>query len=200
MAEPIEFYFDFNSPYGYIGAHLIDDLAARHGREADWKPTLLGVIFKQTGMGPLPSYPIKGDYARHDFGRSARYHGVEFNPPENFPFSPVSASRAVYWAKDREPAQAKALALALYQAALRDNRAIGGPQEVAEIAAETGFDRDEVAAALAEPAVKQRLADEVDASIAKGVFGSPHLIVDGEPFWGVDRFAQVEEWLTRGGW
>ena len=38
-------------------------------------------------------------------------------------------------------------------------------------------------------------AEEVEAAIAKGVFGSPYIVVDGEPFWGMDRFDQLERWL-----
>jgi 2-hydroxychromene-2-carboxylate isomerase len=32
------------------------------------------------------------------------------------------------------------------------------------------------------------------------VFGSPMIIVDGEPFWGADRLDQVDGWLATGGW
>ena len=39
-----------------------------------------------------------------------------------------------------------------------------------------------------------------DAAIARGVFGSPYVVVDGEPFWGADRLDQVERWLATGGW
>jgi 2-hydroxychromene-2-carboxylate isomerase len=30
------------------------------------------------------------------------------------------------------------------------------------------------------------------------VFGAPFFIVDGEPFWGNDRQAQIEQWLGSG--
>ena len=48
MAEPIAFYFDFSSPYGYLAAQRIDQIGAKHGREVAWKPYLLGVTFKKT--------------------------------------------------------------------------------------------------------------------------------------------------------
>jgi len=32
------------------------------------------------------------------------------------------------------------------------------------------------------------------------VFGSPFFIVDGEPFWGVDRLPMLEAWVRKGGW
>jgi len=59
---------------------------------------------------------------------------------------------------------------------------------------------DEVRAALNDQAVKDRAKSEVEAAIAKGVFGSPYVIAEGEPFWGVDRFDQLERWLATGGW
>jgi 2-hydroxychromene-2-carboxylate isomerase len=40
----------------------------------------------------------------------------------------------------------------------------------------------------------------VDASLKAGIFGSPTVVVDGEPFWGVDALPQVEDWLSSGGW
>ncbi|MBI2225012.1 MAG: DsbA family protein, partial [Betaproteobacteria bacterium] len=75
MANPIDFYFDYSSPYGYFAAMKIDDLAARHGRSVNWKPILLGAVFKVTGGKPLPSLPLKGDYAKRDMARSARFLG-----------------------------------------------------------------------------------------------------------------------------
>ena len=36
MPNPVEFYFDFSSPYGYIASEKIDALAAKYGREVTW--------------------------------------------------------------------------------------------------------------------------------------------------------------------
>jgi 2-hydroxychromene-2-carboxylate isomerase len=70
---------------------------------------------------------------------------------------------------------------------------------VAEIAAQSvDVAREEVLAALGDPAVKERLKTETEAAIAKGVFGSPFIIVDGEPFWGSDRLGEVDRFLAGG--
>ncbi len=42
MPAPIDFYFDFASPYGYLAAHRIDAIAERHDRNVAWRPHLLG--------------------------------------------------------------------------------------------------------------------------------------------------------------
>jgi 2-hydroxychromene-2-carboxylate isomerase len=47
--------------------------------------------------------------------------------------------------------------------------------------------------------VKDLTKAEVDKAIALGAFGSPYIVVDGEPFWGVDRFDQIDRWLATGG-
>jgi 2-hydroxychromene-2-carboxylate isomerase len=198
--SPVEFYFDFNSPYGYIAAQKIGDMAAKHGRSVDWKPFLLGAVFKVTGAVPLPHVPMKGDYSRHDFARSARFHGVAYNPPEDFPFSPTAASRAVYWAKAQDPAKACDMGLALFNAALGEGTNISGPDAVIEIAAAAGFDGEALAVGLQDPSIKDKLVAETNEAIERKVFGSPYFIVDGEGFWGCDRLDMVDRWLETGGW
>ena len=200
MAEPIAFYFDFSSPYGYLAALRIDELAAKHGRGVAWKPMLLGVSFKATGSEPLMNIPLKGDYSRRDLARTARLQGVPFAIPEPFPFMSVAACRAFYWLDDRDPAKARALAKALYRAAFAEGRVISDAQGVTAVARALGIDGDALAAALKDPAIKQRLRDEVDDTLAKKIFGSPYFVVDGEPFWGNDRLDQIDRWLETGGW
>ena len=200
-AGAIDFYFEFSSPYGYIAAELARDLEKRVGRPLKWRPMLLGPIFKITGQAPLVDLPMKGTYARRDFVRSARLHNLPFNTPAKFPIGTVAAMRAFYWLDDRDPQQARALALALYRAYFVEGIDIGPPAAVVEIARSScGVDGAALAAALEDPAVKERAKNEVDGAIAAGVFGSPFFIVDGEPFWGVDRMPMLEQWVKSGGW
>ena len=196
---PIEFYFDFNSPYGWVGANMIDNIAERYDRTTDWFPILLSEAFKISGAKPMSDSPIKGKYMANDAPRVCRYYGVKYEQPDIHPFSPTAASRAFYWVKDNDPGQAKGLAMALYTAALVNNEDISAPTSVAKIAAGVGIDQKEIIDALADPSVKQRLVDETNLAIEKGVFGSPYVIADGEPFWGVDRFEILDEWLVTGG-
>lgn len=199
MAKPLEFYFDFSSTYGYLGSHLIDALGARHGREVAWKPILLGAAFKATGLPPLPTVPLKGDYAFRDVLRCARYYGIPYQHPTVFPISTVAPARAVWWMQGQDPARAKALARALYDAYFQEDINISNPSDTVRVAASIGIDPAAAEAALNDPAVKDKLRVEVDAAIARGVFGSPIVFVDDEPFWGVDRFDHVERWLREGG-
>ena len=199
MAAPIDFYFDFSSPYGYLASQKIEALAEKYGRAVDWHPVLLGVIFKQTGMAPLTMVPLKGEYSRRDFERSARFHGIAgFRMPPKFPIASQAPARIALWLKARDPALAVRVAKALYRAYFLGDIDISDPEHAIAVAAKEGVDANEVRAAIAEPAVKELLKREVEQAMARGVFGSPYIIVDGEPFWGLDRFDQIERWLATG--
>jgi len=200
MPDPIDFYFDFSSPYGYLTSRQIDGIAAKHGRAVAWRPHLIGAVFPTTGSKPLLDIPMKGEYALLDLLRTARQMGVPFQLPEQFPFLSVAAARAFYWLSDSDPAMAHDLATALYNAAFGEGRDITVIDTIVAVAAGLGVEGDALRAALGDAAVKDRVKREVAAAIDRGAFGSPYIVVDGEPFWGHDKLDDIDRWLETGGW
>jgi 2-hydroxychromene-2-carboxylate isomerase len=192
----IDFYFDFSSPYGYFAAEQIDALAARFGRQVNWHPILLGVVFKATGGGPPVANPSKWAYAVNDFARSARFYGLPYQLPAKFPIASQQPSRAFYWLQAQDPQAAKQLALALYRAYFVAGQDISELEVTLDVAAAHGLDRAALAEAIGSAEIKAKLKDETEAAIAKQVFGSPFVIVDGEAFFGADRLPQIEQWLS----
>ena len=200
MSEPIDFWFDFSSPYGYLLSERIDAVAARHGRKVRWHPILLGVVFQATGSAPLTlQNPAKAAYSLLDFARSARFMGIAYRHPTRFPLATQNAARAYYWLHGQDCALARRFAHAVFHALYVDDRDVSAPETVLEIAAGLGVDRNSLQAALQTPEIKARLKDEVDGALKIGVFGSPHVIIDGEAFFGADRLPQIEKWLESGG-
>jgi 2-hydroxychromene-2-carboxylate isomerase len=200
MAAPIEFYFEFASPYGYLASTQIDALAGRYGRTVTWRPIMLGAAFKETGARPLTQTPLNGPYLLHDVPRFARLLSVPLTLPPVMPMNSLAASRACVWLDEDSPDQAKSLAKTLFRAQWGEGRDLAQPEAVAKVALELGIDRDALLAAVADQRIKDRLKAQTQAAIERGVFGSPFIFIDGEPFWGADRLAQVEAWLARGGW
>jgi 2-hydroxychromene-2-carboxylate isomerase len=199
MSPPLDFYFDFSSPYGYFAAERVEALAARHGRSVRWHPILLGAVFRKVGTQPLTSYPLKGDYSRRDLARTARLHQLEFRMPSRFPIATQAPARIVTWLARTDAGRVVPYAQAAYRAYFCADRDISDPATAAAVAAAVGVDATAARAATEDPAIKDALREEVDAAIARGVFGSPFVIVDDEPFWGFDRFDQIDRWLATGG-
>ncbi len=199
MADTIQFYFDFSSPYSYIASEKIDELAARYGRTVDYRPILLGPIFKATGGAPLTELVSpKAGYAIHDFARSARYAGVPFQYPSKFPVGTVTAARAVLWLKMHRPTLVAPFVHATFRAFFAEDRNISDADVILEVARSVGIDAAELTAGVQQTEVKERLKTDVDQAIAAGIFGAPTIVVDGEVFWGNDRLPQIERWLADG--
>lgn len=199
LLEPIDFYFDFSSPYGYLASELIDALGARHGRRVVWHAVLLGAAFQATGSQPPAQQPIKGDYVRHDFVRSAAYHDIPMRMPQHFPVSSLHAARSFIWLGQQDTALARSFAHAVFRAYFTAQRPIDQLDTVLDIAQALGVERARLAEALTTPSLKEQMRLANDRALARGVFGSPFFIVDGEGFWGVDRLPQLERWLAEGG-
>jgi 2-hydroxychromene-2-carboxylate isomerase len=199
MPAAIDFYFDFSSPYGYLASRRIGDIAARHGRGVRWRPMMLGAAFATTGAKPLVHLPLKGDYAKRDLARTARFWGIPFALPERFPVVTLAAARAFYWLEEVAPERAVPFAEAAFAALFVEGRDLADRAVVGDLLASVGADAAAGMAAIATPEIKERLKAETEAAIARGVFGSPFLFVDGEPFWGSDRLDQIDRWLATGG-
>lgn len=196
----MDFYFDFSSPYAYFAAHQIDAIAARFGRSVAWHPIMIGSAFKASGNKPLIEQPLKGAYSVHDWARMARLSGLPWAMPASFPMAALAPSRLYWYLAEERPDLARPFALAVFDAYFAKGRDPSRLEVTAEIAAGLGLPAELVPDICGAPHWKQKLKDETDAAIARGVFGSPFFILDGESFWGADRLWMVERWLETGGW
>lgn len=199
MSAPIVFYFDFTSPYSYLASEKIDALADKHGRKVQWRPVLLGGIFKALGTASLVQQPGMADYSVKDFARSARFMDVPYAQPQEFPVSTVAPARAYYWLHGQDCAQARRFAHEVFRAYFADGRNIADVEVALALGEKVGAGRTALEAGMSDPAIKDRLRAETDAALAAGAFGAPWIIVDGEAFWGADRLPQLERWLATEG-
>lgn len=198
----MRFYFDFISPFGYFASLEIDELAARHGREVDWRPMLLGVtVLKVMGLKPLLDTPLKGDYLRRQIARHVRRHGLQLRrQPDDPMMDPRACARAFYWTLAHHPAQARPLARLLYHRYWSEGEDLATTAAIVGGALPPALDPAALAAGIDSEEARALLRQNVDESMRLGVFGSPTVLVDGELFWGIDAFASLEEWLASGGW
>lgn len=199
MTAPIDFYFDFSSPYSYVANEWVGALAARHGRTVRHHALLLGATFQAAELKSPVSYPLKGAYSMHDFKRSARFEGVPLEMPSVFPIPTQNAARIFWWLADTQGTEAAAAwATAGLRAYFTRGVPLNEPAALKALAAESGIDPQQAEAVWDDAAWKARLKRANDEAIAAGIFGAPTFVVDGEVFWGNDRKPQIERWLSAG--
>lgn len=189
--KPIEFFFDFSSPYSYLAATQLPALAARTGASIAWKPMVLFAVFKATENEMPARVPAKARYMLSDLGRWARHYNVDFRFNSRFPVNALKAMRLVVAAE--EQGRAGETALAAFRAVWAEDKDVTDPNELAVIAEQAGLDVKRAMAAIETQEVKDRLRAYTDDAIQRGAFGAPAIFVGDELFWGNDRLHFVED-------
>lgn len=198
----LELWFDFSCPYAYLASQQASRLAAR-GIEIDWRPMLLGGVFRGIGAGDGPMATLSAAKARHnaaDMHRWAEVIGAPFQVPAAHPMRTVRALRVLLGLPRREwPRAIRELYAAYWQ------RAEDITSDAVIRAALSELPDDVVTAAFAtadSDAIKDELRARTDEAIALGIFGAPAWIVRRPAgpllLWGQDRIAWVEAVLA--GW
>ena len=78
MAKEFDFYFDIGSPATYLAWTQVPKLAEETGAKANYKPILLGGVFKATGNSSPITVPEKGRWLFKDLTRWAKRYGIEY--------------------------------------------------------------------------------------------------------------------------
>ena len=195
-----EFLFDFGSPNAYLAHQVLPEIESRTGVKFEYVPILLGGIFKLTGNKP-PMIAFGGiknklEYELLETRRFTARHGItkfKFNP--NFPINTLSIMRAAVAAQANGelPRYVGSVFHHMWEAPKK----MDDPAVIRAALVESGFDADRLLAEAQTPAIKQRLLDNTERAVGRGVFGSPSFFVGDELFFGKDRLRDVEEEIRR---
>lgn len=196
--KEVSFFFDFSSPFAYLGSTQIEAVAARHGTRVRWRPLLLGALFKAVGTPNVPLFAVSEAKRAHylkDMHRWAEWWNVPFRFPSRFPMNTVKPLRMVLAAPEAERPK---LIHAIFAAYWVKDRDISDDVVLRDIADSAGFSGRDLVAATQDDAMKQRLRAATEEAEQHGIFGVPTFLVGELLFWGQDRLEFVEKALN--GW
>ena len=192
--KTIEYYYDFASPNAYLVHKLLPGIAAAHGAGLVYRPALLGGIFKATNNTPpmvaFAGVSNKVDYMRIEIARFQERYGLELRWNTHFPVNTVMAMRAAVHAIGQD--WESAFIDAMFEATWTHGLNIGDAALVHGVLAEHGLPADDIAAAVQDQAIKDKLRDLTDAAVARKVFGMPTMFVGTEMFFGKDSLNWLE--------
>ena len=114
-----------------------------------------------------------------------------FAPPANWPFESWSLTpmRAALVAD--ELGRQREFSRAAYRKSFVEGRPLSELDTVLDAARDAGLDADEIRAGIERPEIKQRLKDNTEEALARGVTGIPTVMVGDEIFWGDDRLDEA---------
>jgi 2-hydroxychromene-2-carboxylate isomerase len=108
--------------------------------------------------------------------------------PPTHPFNPLAALRLIVAAGSSRQAVER-----VFDAVFVEGKDVSDPGVINDLAADLCL--ADAQTSLSTPAVKQRLHDNTNWAIERGVFGVPTLIVGNEVFWGHDAFEMALDFL-----
>ncbi len=195
MGKVIDFYWDIGSTNTYFAYHLLRPIAAKHGAEIHYQPFNLGYVFRQHNYALMEEPRAKLSNRRRDLQRWAALHNLPFRMPEVFP---IKTSRVLRGALAlREHGLEDAYLDACFAAYWEENdHTIADYPRLREIAESLGVSGDAFETACESDELRTALAAVTDRALAGGIFGAPTIVIDGEIYWGKDRFEFIDAHLA----
>lgn len=199
MARSIDYFFICLSPWAYLGHQEFHDLAMRHGVAINYRPVVLGEVWKASGSVPLAQRShTRQQYRNIELQRVRDMRKLPLNlQPKFFPADGSLADRAAA-ALIEMGTNPSGFALRAHRGVWAEDQNIADRDTVAGWLSAEGHDADAVLTAAAGDAVTARLSENAAAAIAAGLIGVPGYVLDGEPFWGQDRLDHLEHALASG--
>jgi len=181
MTASIDWYFDFVSPYSYIGLHRLNEFSV----SITHKPVLFAGLLNHWGQKGPAEIPAKRKWTYRNCVWEARKLGLPFRFPALHPFNPLPHLRLALAAGCTPGVVRK-----IFDFVWTTGEDASDPTRFASLCAELGVD-------LAKrPEVKDLLRRNTDEAMARGIFGVPSFVIDGEVFWGADSVEFAKAFLA----
>ena len=178
----IDWYFDFVSPYSHIGLYRLNAFSV----PIRFKPVLFAGLLNHWGQKGPAEIPAKRQWTYRWCTWWAGELGIPFRFPSAHPFNPLHHLRLSIACNNRPDAVKR-----IFDSIWTTGEDAADPARFARLCGELGVDP----ARLASDEVKTALRTNTDDAAARGVFGVPTFMVDGEVFWGADAVEFVQAFL-----
>ncbi len=196
MSRPtLEFWYEFSSPYCYLTAKRLAELANERNVDVVWKPFLLGSIFKSQGREAPVTVPAKANYMWRDLERKSQKRGYPYRKPEGFPTFALMSARIGIVASG-EPWEAD-FVKGIFELYFEQGQDISGtsPEAIFELLHRLELNVDDILARTAADEFKDKLRENTEAALALGIFGAPMFFAKGEMFWGDESLEDAIDFL-----
>ena len=186
----LEFLYDYVSLYSYLANSQLSGIDA----EIIYRPMLLGAVMNAVGNVPPTTLPARGDYLFKDVARWVRRYGIRYKMNPTFPQNTVSALRLALVAQEKDVFSA--VHQPLFDAMWVHEKNLSDAAVLGDVISAAGLPVDATLAEINSDRIKNRLRENTDEAVARGVFGAPTMFVGEEMFFGNDRFEFVKEALS----
>ena len=184
MTKSIDFYFDFISPYSYLGYKKLNLLNQNNQININYKPILLGGLHNLGGITAPAFNERKMKNMKNDCELIAKKNDIEFKWNTKFPINSLYLMRGYLIIKDDLK---KKYFDVCFDAYWKNNIDIENEKNVNSILEVVGQDKIEFIDRIKDAKTKEELKKVTSDAFKKDIFGAPTFVVNNKIFWGQDR-------------
>ena len=184
MTKSIDFYFDFISPYSYLGYKKLNLLNQNNQININYKPILLGGLHNLGGITAPAFNERKMKNMKNDCELIAKKNDIEFKWNTKFPINSLYLMRGYLIIKDDLK---KKYFDVCFDAYWKNNIDIADEKNTDSILETVGQDKIEFIDGIKETKTKEELKRVTKNAFEINIFGAPTFVVNNKIFWGQDR-------------
>ena len=187
MSKSIEFYFDFSSPYAYIGYKEIKRLEKNNSFKIKYMPIFLGGLHNSAGITPAAFIDLKSKYMVRYTKLICKKKNISFNFNSYFPIKTVNFMRGILIARNED--YEKIYIEKMFNAIWKDGLNMNDQIVINKVLKNIDLNPETFLTKAADQKIKDKLRKLTDDALKKGIFGAPTFFVNKKMFWGQDRLS-----------
>ena len=185
MIKPLEFYFDFISPYSFLAHKQIRKIENKEGAKIIYKPVLLGGLHNLHGIKAPAFIPAKAKHMVRDCKLIAEKNNIRFKFNSYFPIRSLNLMRGVLVAE--EDNIKKYYIDNIFNTIWQDGLNMNDTIVIQKILQNLNINPKTFSLRTTSSLIKDLLKKKTSDAYEKGVFGAPTFLVNNKIFWGQDR-------------
>ena len=185
MIKPLEFYFDFISPYSFLAHKQIRKIESKEGIKVVYKPVLLGGLHNLHGIKAPAFIPAKAKHMVRDCKLIAEKNDIRFKFNAYFPIKTLNLMRGVLVAE--EDNVKKYYIDNIFNTIWQDGLNMNDTIVIQKILQNLNINPKTFSLRINSSLIKDLLKKKTNEAHQKGVFGAPTFVVNNKIFWGQDR-------------
>ena len=187
MTKFIDFYFDFSSPYAYIGYKEIKKLEKKNSFKIKFMAIFLGGLHNAAGITPAAFIKLKSKYMIEDTKLVSKKKNISFSFNSYFPIKTVNFMRGILITeKDNSE---KIFIEKIFNAIWMDGLNMNDPIVINKVLKNIDLNPEIFLKKVSDQKVKDKLRKLTDDALKKKIFGVPAFVVNKKMFWGQDRLS-----------
>ena len=184
MNKPVDFYFDFASPYSFLAHKQIIRIEEKENVKINYKPIFLGGLHKLAGITAPAYITSKAKFMIRDCKMVSKKLNIKFKFNPLFPINSLKLMRGLLSINSNLK---ESYIDFFFNAYWQDGLDLNDEKIIFDTLKKCKVKKNDFLKKIKDQKIKYKLKKLTQEAYDKDIFGAPTFMVDKKIFWGQDR-------------